>query len=322
MKAMKANSAETPIELFFAENTRLTGLENTVLALGTFDGVHVAHQKLLENARELKKKLGASFVGAWCFEENPASCLRGENPMLLTNKQEKISLMLASGLDFVAVGHFTDFKDLSAEKFISSVLKDRLGCIGTVAGYDHRFGHKGLGTPSMLEDVFGKENTVTVPEIRLDGETVGSSAVRKYLLDGEIAEANKMLGRAFSIQSRITEGKKLGRKLGFPTANQPFPENTAPLKRGVYATLCSFGDGKEYMGVTNVGVRPSINEGDDHALNCETYIIDFSRDVYGEDMTLKFCSFLREETRFSSLEELTEAIKKDTEKTVKIFSAQ
>lgn len=319
---MKIENKEMPIELFFAENTVIDDLKNTVLALGTFDGVHVAHKKLLDSAKDLQKRIGASLVGAWCFEEIPSSFLRGEKQVLITNKRDKVALMLASGLDFVAMGRFADFKDLSADAFISDVLKARLGCVGTVTGYDHRFGCKGLGTSSLLEEKFGKENTVTVPEIKLEGDTVGSSAIRKYLLEGNTEKANSMLGRAFSIKSTVTEGKKLGRKLGFPTANQPFPDNTTPLKRGVYATLCSFGDGKEYMGVTNVGIRPSIKEGDDHALNCETYIINFFDDIYGKEMTLKFCSFLREETKFSTLDELTEAIKKDTEKTLEFFSAQ
>ncbi len=317
---MRIENNERSIELFFADTDGTLDGKSSVLALGTFDGVHIAHQKLLSEAKTLKEKIGASLVGAWCFEESPAAILKGEDQILITQKEDKISLLLGSGLDFVAMGHFSDFKDLSAEDFISEILQKELGCIATVTGYDHRFGHKGLGTPVMLESFFGKENTATVPEIKLDGETVGSSAIRRHLLAGEIEKANSMLGREFAVKSEITEGKKLGRKLGFPTANQPFPDNTAPLRRGVYATLCSFGDGKEYMGVTNVGTRPSIKEGDDHALNCETYIIDFSGDIYGKEMTLKFCAFLREETRFSSLDELTEAIKKNAEQVLGLFS--
>ena len=305
---------------FFSIATPLSIQE--VLALGTFDGVHIAHRRLLSDAKVLKDKLHADLVGAWCFEESPAAILKGEKQDLITQKAEKISLLLASGLDFVAMGHFTDFKDLSAEDFINEILKKRLGCIGTVTGYDHRFGHKGLGGSEMLAGSFGKDKTVTVPEIRLDGETVGSSTIRRYLIAGEIEKANLMLGREFSIKSKITEGKKLGRKLGFPTANQTFPDNTVPLRRGVYSTLCSFGDGKDYMGVTDVGTRPSIKEGDDHALNCETHIINFSEDIYGKEMTLKFCKFLREETKFSSLGELTDAIKNDIEQTHKLLSAK
>ncbi len=319
---MRIDTKERSIELFFADRNGALDTRSTVLALGTFDGVHIAHERLLADARALKERLRADLVGAWCFEECPAAVLLGEKQGLITQKDEKISLLLDSGLDFVAMGHFSDYKDLPAEDFVTEILKGRLGCIGTVTGYDHRFGHKGLGTPRMLESFFGKDNTLTVPEITVNGETVGSSAIRRYLSGGEIEKANSMLGREFSIKSKVTEGKKLGRKLGFPTANQPFPDNTAPFRRGVYATLCSFENSKEYMGVTNVGTRPSIKEGDDHTLNCETYIVNFSEDVYGKEMTLKFCKFLREETKFSSLEELTDAIKKDTEKTIDLFSAK
>ena len=319
---MRIDTKDRRIELFFAETCEARGQKNCVLALGTFDGVHVAHQRLLSEAIKLKKVIGAALVGAWCFEESPAAVLKGEEQVLITSKADKISLLLAAGLDFVAMGHFSDFKDISAEEFISETLKKELGCIATVTGFDHRFGHKGLGTPKMLEQLFGKDKTVTVPEISVDGETVSSSAIRRYLVSGKTEKANAMLGREFSITSTVTEGKKLGRRLGFPTANQPFPNSTAPLCRGVYATLCSFGDGKEYMGVTNVGTRPSIKEGDDHALNCETYIINFSDDIYGKEMTLKFCAFLREETKFSSLEELAEAIKKNADQTVELLSAK
>ena len=317
---MRIEENKTDIEIFFAATDGSLNDKTTVLALGTFDGVHIAHKRLLSEAKSLKNALNADMVGAWCFEESPAAVLKGEKQDLITHKDEKIALLLQSGLDFVAMGHFKDFKDVSADDFLVNVLKGRLGCIGTVTGYDHRFGHKGLGTPNTLESFFGPDNTVTVPKVCLDGETVGSSAIRNYLSKGDIEKANSMLGREFAIKSHIVEGKKLGRELGFPTANQQFPDNTVPLKRGVYATLCSFDNGCEYMGVTNVGIRPSINEGDDHALNCETYIINFSKDVYGKEMTIKFIKFLRDETKFSSLEELTGAIQRDTEKTLEHFS--
>ena len=316
---MTINNNEKNVELYFSHpNVSLDG-KSSVLALGTFDGVHIAHRHLLTRARELKEGISADLCGAWCFEESPASVLRCEKQVQLTSKEEKIKHLLDCGLDFVAMGRFHDFKDVSAEDFIKSVLQDRLGCIGTVSGYDHRFGHKGLGTPLMLEEVFGKNNTVIVPKIVLNEEIVGSTQIRAHLSSGDVKNANAMLGRCFSITSKVTEGKRLGRRLGFPTANQPYPAGTAPLKHGVYATLCVLDDGKEYFGVTNVGIRPSISEGDDHALNCETHLINFSGDIYGSELTLRFCEFLREETTFSSLESLTDAIKTDTERAIEYF---
>ena len=309
-----------PIELFFKDSSAPSQLNRTVLALGTFDGVHTAHRALITGARELAGRLSASHTGVWCFEESPAQVLSGDDEALLTTKEEKVSLLLDGGIDFVAMGSFSDFKNLSAEDFIDNVLKKGLGCIGTVSGYDHRFGHKGLGNSETLSNAFGSENTVSVNEIRLGNEKIGSSSIRNHLLLGELELANAMLERKFSVTSRVTEGKRLGRKLGFPTANQPYPIKKAPLKRGVYATLCKIEGGQTYIGVTNVGTRPSISAGDDHILNCETYIVDFSGDVYGKEMKLEFHKFIREEKKFPSLEELTAAISADTEKTVAYFA--
>ena len=292
-----------------------------VIALGTFDGVHIAHQALIAEACELKRKLNADLVGVWCFEESPTSILNGEPVPLLTPKEEKLSILFSHGADFVAMGRFEDLRGVLAEDFINVVLKNRLGCIGTVCGFDHRFGYKGAGDSSLLEAVFGKDNTVTVPEIKLDGESVSSTAIRSHLLRGDVELANKMLGRRFALRADVTSGKKLGRKIGFPTANQHFASGRLQLKRGVYATLCRFDNGECFYGVSNVGIRPSIKSCDDHTVNCETYIIDFSRDLYGETVTVEFCKYLREEQSFSSIEALTKAIEKDEKKAIEYFNS-
>lgn len=318
---MKTDFAEPILEITFRDNgDHDLSTKRTVIALGTFDGVHIAHKRLIEDAVRLKENTDADLVGVWCFEESPGAIIQGILPTVLTTKEERIELLFACGADFVVMGRFEALRHIVAKDFIKNVLVNRLGCIGTVCGYDHHFGYMGLGNASILEYELGQDNTVTVPEITLNGETVGSSAVRKHLACGEVETANAMLGRAISINVPISEGKKLGRQLGFPTANQLFPENFAPMKNGVYATRCIFHDGSSYMGVSNVGVRPSIESGDDHKKNCETYIIDFSGELYGRKMKVEFCAYLREEKKFSSLEELTRAIKHDCERTVQFFT--
>lgn len=292
-----------------------------VIALGTFDGVHTAHRELIHSAVSQKEKLGADLVGVWCFEESPTSVLNGEPVPPLTTKEEKLALLFSLGADFVAMGKFEDLCNMTADDFINTILKARLGCIGTVCGFNHRFGYKGTGTPKLLEEILGKENTVTVPEIKIDGETVSTTATREHLLRGEIEKANEMLGRRFALRTKVTEGKKLGRKIGFPTANQRFSSGRLLLKRGVYATLCRLNNGECFYGVSNVGIRPSIKFGDDHSVNCETYIIDFSRELYGETVTVEFCKFLREEKSFSSIEELTRAIENDEKCALEYFNA-
>ena len=294
---------------------------SSVIALGTFDGVHVAHSKLICEAISLKEQLGAKYVGAWSFIQAPASLLTNHDIPMLTTVEDKIRLLLSKGLDFVAIGDFRDFRDISAERFIVSFLKNKLCCIGTVCGFNHRFGHMGKGSPDLLEKEFGKASVITVPEITVMGETVSSSCIRKKLSEGEIASANEMLGRPYSICAEVVSNKKLGHKLGFPTANQYFPDGIAVPKHGIYASLCTTPDGKRYIGVSNVGVRPTISDSsDDHVLNCETYIHDFSGNIYGQMLTVEFCCFIRDEKKFSSIEELTAAISNDTACAIEHFN--
>jgi len=297
-------------------------LGNSVVALGTFDGVHIAHRALLESAIELAERVGAKLVGAWCFSMPPASFILKTKVPMLTSLEEKVDMMLSLGLDFVAVGDFEDFCSMSAESFISDVLVDKLGCVGAVCGYNHRFGHKGLGDPTTLATALGEQNVVAVPEIKYNGITVSSSVIRAYIEDGRLSEANAMLGRPFSLTAEVVEGKKLGREWGFPTANQLFPTDSVKLKNGIYATVCTV-DGKRMTSVSNVGVRPTISdEADSHAANCETYIHGFSGDLYGKKVTVEFYELLREEKKFDSLDALKEQIGKDIDASVRYFGGQ
>ena len=291
-----------------------------VIALGTFDGVHVAHKSLLESAIELKNKIGAESVGAWCFSESPAKWLSGNNIPSLCQADEKIALMLSLGLDFVAVGDFRDFCDMSAEDFIETVLKGELSCVGAACGFNHRFGHKGAGNPRLLIEAFGEDSVEIVPEIRIGGETVSSSAIRKHIISGEIESARLMLGRPFSLRATVVSGKHLGHTLGFPTANQPFPKDTIIPKRGIYATVCTTEDGRKHIGISNVGIRPTITDGsDDHVTNCETYIHNFQENIYGRMLTVEFYKYLREEKKFDSIKSLRDQIARDLKASIAFF---
>ena len=297
-------------------------LKNSIIALGTFDGVHVAHRSLLQSAIELAKQTGADTVGAWCFSAPPASFIFKTKVPMLTSLEEKVDMMLSLGLDFVAVGDFQDFCTVSAESFIDEVLKDKLGCVGAVCGYNHRFGHKGLGTPALLAEAFGNDRVIALPEIKLDGVTVSSTAIRAYVEGGRITEANGMLGRPFSLTAEIIGGKRLGREWGFPTANQLFHTDSVRLKNGIYATSCTI-DGKRYIAVSNGGVRPTISDdADPHTLNCETYIHGFSGDLYGQNLTVEFYKLLREEQKFDSHDALKEQIGKDIDASVRYFGGR
>ncbi len=309
-------------KIYAKEGVDLKSLSgSSVIALGTFDGVHIAHKQLIEEAKMLAKRIFADSVGVFCFSESPAKVLSGRNIPQLSSNEEKTALLLSLGLDFVAVGDFRDFCDLGAEDFIEETLKGDLKCIGTACGFNHHFGHKGLGNSELLKKSFGQDNTVTFPEVRLFSETVSSSAIRAHILEGNISQAALMLGRQFSLSEKVVEGKALGRDLGFPTANQFFPKDKITPRRGIYATLCTTEDGKRHIGVSNVGVRPTIVDGSDsHITNCETFLYNFSSDIYGQRLTVEFHEFLRDEKKFSSIAELKEQIGRDLSSSLNYFS--
>ena len=293
-----------------------------VIALGNFDGVHVAHRAIFNEALKLKKRLGASLAGAWCFSELPVNVLGNKKTPMICTLEEKIKRILDTGVDFVAIGNFRELSSVSAEDFVNVILADKLNCIGTVCGFNHRFGHKGLGNCELLREKFGKDGVAVVPEITMFGETVSSTAIREHILNGELEIARAMLGNPIYLSSPVVSGKRLGHALGFPTANQTFPVGVITPKHGIYATLCYTEDGKRHIGVSNVGIRPTITDGSDlHGVNCETYICNFEGDIYGQTLKVEFCTYLREEKKFSSVNELCHQIAIDATNALKIFEA-
>ncbi len=295
----------------FTRSGRVQSLpfDKTIIALGTFDGVHTAHKALLTCAVELSKKRGFAS-GAWCFSDIPAALFNKDSSPPLTTTSQKIREILASGVDFVAVADFSRFKDISSEDFIADVIKGDLHAVGAVCGFNHRFGKGGAGDSSMLLASFGEDNTCIMPRLEIDGETVSSSAIRSHISNGEIERANLLLGRCLSFCTKVIEGKKLGRTLGFPTANLNFPDGIIIPKIGVYAVQCILEGGERYIGVANVGLRPTVEEGV-KTPNCEVYMIGYSGELYDREICVEFHSYLREETKFLNTDKLSEAIKLD-----------
>lgn len=295
---------------------------STVIALGTFDGVHIAHKAILREAAALKERVGADLVGAWCFSELPANVLGKKNTPMICTLEEKIQRILDTGMDFVAVGDLRALATVSAEDFVDKILVEKLGCIGAVCGFNNRFGHKGLGNSALLYDRFGNDGAAVVDEITLDGETVSSTAIREHILNGNLQRARDMLAQPVSLIAPVVGGKQLGHSLGFPTANQVFPDKVIIPKNGIYATLCYTEGGERYVGVSNVGVRPTITDGSDsHHVNCETYICNFDRSIYGENLRVEFCKYLREEQKFESVIALRDQISRDVEGAIAYFES-
>jgi len=291
---------------------KLSGCDSSVLCLGNFDGVHLGHAELIRQTVDLKNKFFQKdkdkniLGGAWCFRQPPAEFLFGEKHRCLTTTEEKLKIFAELGLDIAVLGDFSSLRDMSPRDFTENILKKELGCVATVCGFNFKFGKGGKGSPEILFDVLGADCRVVSP-VTIDGITVCSSMIRQYLSAGDTESATQMLGRPYFSSLKVVKGKMLGRQWGLPTINQFFTEEKFVPKKGVYATTSEV-RGKEYLSVTNVGTNPTVG---DAGVRCETHILDFDGDLYGEEIKVNYYKFLRNEQKFNEISELTEAIRRN-----------
>ncbi len=280
----------------------------TILCLGNFDGVHLAHRELLGSALAWRETLGVdASVGVFCFRELTAKYLDQDFEGQLCSLEERMARFRACGMEFVILADFCEVRNVSAEQYLSDILIGQCHAVAVACGFNHRFGKGGQGTVALLEKYFEGRVYVQTP-VLFEGERVSASRIRKLLQEGCAEEARTLLTLPYSITSPVLHGKTLGGKMGFPTANQCFGEGYVIPKLGVYVTECEV-DGVRYRGVSNVGARPTVDDGD--AVNCETYLIDFSGDLYGRVLTVHFLKYLREEKRFENLDLLRAQITQD-----------
>lgn len=279
-----------------------------VLCLGNFDGVHLGHRQLIKEAVKFKNDRPDVKCGAWLFENLSSKSF---SPIFST--EQKLEVFAKLGLDYALLADFDTLRSLSPVSFVNNVLRTECNCLHAICGENFRFGARASADASDLVSLMDGNATV-VPLFKIDGETVSSTAVRELLKSGEIEKANVLLGDSFYICEPVLHGKALGRKLGFPTINQN-PPQAFLLKSGIYATRCFVGD-KHYMGVTNVGLRPTVENSS--AQNVETHIIDFSGDCYGKSVRIEFLSRIRDEIKFSSVDELKDQISKDIDAAKKL----
>ncbi len=290
----------------------------TVLCLGNFDGVHLAHAALLQKGQELTHALCGDpalnppvLCGVFCFFRPSGDYFLAANthPTHLTTLKERITALRALGADLIWLCDFPSVRGLSPDGFLH-LLRDSCGCVGTVCGYNHRFGARAGGTPSLLEAFFGQDRTAVLSALEIDGLPVSSSRIRACLKEGDVETAARLLGRPYALESRVLHGKSLGHTWGFPTANQNFPADRLIPAHGVYAVACHTPTGI-FPGVANIGLRPTVEA--PTRVNCETHIIGFSGDLYGKTIKIEFLKFLRPEQKFDSVEALKTAIRRDTE---------
>ena len=279
-----------------------------VLALGFFDGVHIAHRDLILTAREEADRTGLP-LGIFSF--------RGaikEGVERIYTDDEKCEIFKSLGADFVIFANFAEIKDCSAEDFVRRVLAHELGCSVAVCGFNFRFGRGASGDAELLREIMESlgKRVLIKQEITLGGETVSATRIRELIKKGEMKRAAELLGAPYYIKGRIEHGNSTGRALGFPTVNIPIGDKVVP-RLGVYRTAIPMGE-RIYTAITNVGVCPTFAPREVHL---EGYILDFDGDIYGEEIRVFLLDFMREEIAFSSQNELKMQINVDKNRAIK-----
>lgn len=279
------------------------------LTIGFFDGVHLGHRYLVSELSEIAKK--RNFASAvLTFRTHPRQVLHSDYiPSLLTTADEKIALLKETGVDYVVMTEFTrEFSMLTAQDFMR-LLHDNLNVRCLMIGYDHRFGHN---RSEKFEDYvrFGKDIGIEVVQsspLVIDGINVSSSAVRKTISEGDVAKAAKLLGREYSLAGQVVKGFQVGRTIGFPTANIAYDDSRILPKDGVYAARVAV-DSHLYDAMLYIGSRPTVNTG---KTSVEAYLFDFSDDIYGKNVNVRFVDRIRDSIKFDSIEELKKQLGKD-----------
>lgn len=276
----------------------------TSVTIGVLDGVHRGHRALIDRLDPSRLRTVLTF------DPHPVEVLRpGTPPRLITNIEERITLLAECGVECVGVLHLGEIREQAPEEFVTGVLADRLGAAHLVVGSDFRFGKDRSGDVALLERLapdldFELEVIDLIAE---DGLPVSSSRIRTLVEEGRVGEAATLLGRWFSMANTVVDGDKRGRLIGFPTANIRPPERKVVPGTGVYATFVSVADTR-FDAAVNVGVRPTFGGGE---LLVEAHILDFDGNIYGNEMTVEFVEYLRPELEFGEIDDLISQMGED-----------
>ncbi len=289
------------------------------VALGFFDGVHRGHGALLRRVGEVSAQKGL-VPSAFTFDAHPSSRITGAVTPLLSSPADRADLMRRLyGIQDVIVAHFDSMMRMDWRDFVTEYLVKEHGAAHVVAGHDYHFGYKNQGDPRLLQEKCRELGIGCdiIPKVELEGITVSSTYIRTLIAQGEMERAMEFLGHPHILTDRVGHGKRLGSTLGFPTVNLHFPEGVLVPAHGVYVTRVRFQDGTSRPAVTNIGVRPTVDDGD--RVNVEGYILDFSGDLYGQVIRMEFYKKLRGERKFPSLEALRDEIMKNAQETWDYF---
>lgn len=291
-------------------------MRERVIALGFFDGVHLGHGALLRRAAEEAKKRGCESA-VFTFDRPPKEVITGVPCPLINSPEDRAALVKRLyGIDEMLMVPFDDeMRTTPWDRFVTDILVGRYGAVHLVAGHDHHFGHKNQGSPELLREKCAELGLGCdiIPAVTIGGITVSSTHIRKLLEEGDVETARAFLGHPHVLTQTVGHGRQLGRTIGIPTANLVAPPHVLLPRRGVYAAKITLPDGRAFGGVTNVGVRPTVNNGQD--VTVEPWILDFDGDLYGQAIRVEFYRRLRDERKFDSLAALRSQIETDAVKT-------
>jgi riboflavin kinase/FMN adenylyltransferase len=299
----------------------LTKNKNTILTLGTFDGIHPGHLKIIDKLVDCSKGKGCRNV-VITFHPHPRTVLSSDNEVkMLTTQEERKNLLEKHGVEnFLTINFTKEFASLTAEEFIYDYLVNGIGLSEIVLGHDHHFGKDRGGNVELLKKIGAVENfsVTTVDAFYINDEVVSSTKIRNALNDGDLKRANILLGRYYSFSGTVVGGDKRGRELGYPTANIKLLSQEKLLPAiGIYAVRVLLKNEK-HIGLLSIGKRPTFYDAGN--LVTEVYIYDFNHEIYGENVTIELVERLRGEEKFNSAEELISQMNKDKENGLKIFN--
>ena len=298
-------------------------MKERVIALGFFDGVHLGHGALLRRAAE-EAALRGCTPAVFTFDRPPKEVVTGVPCPLINSPEDRRDLVrrLYRIQDVLMVPFDREMMTTPWDDFIVRILVGRYHAVHLVAGHDHHFGHRNQGTPELLAQKCAQLGLGCdiIPKVEQDGITISSTYIRTLIAQGEMERANQFLGHPHTLTDTVAHGKKLGGTLGFPTVNLRFQPGVLVPAHGVYATRVTFENGESRPAVTNIGVRPTVDDGD--RVTVEGFILDFQGDLYGQTVRMEFYKRLRGERKFPSLEALKDEVMRNAEQTRAYFSTQ
>ena len=296
-------------------------LSHTVIALGFFDGVHRGHGALLEKTAERARQLGADPV-VFTFDRPPKEVVTGRPVLLINSPEDRRALVRRIyGIERVVMAPFDrEMMTTPWDKFVTDILVGRYHAVHLVAGHDHHFGHKNQGSPELLAEKCAQLGLGCdiIPKVEIGGITVSSTYIRRLVELGQIERANQFLGHPHVLTQVVRHGRRIGHTIGIPTVNLVAPPHVLVPSHGVYATRVTLPDGGTYAAVTNVGTRPTVNNGSD--VTVEAWLLDFDGALYGQTVRLEFLRHIRDEVRFDSLDALKAQISRDADSARQFFA--